>query len=177
MQQQPMVRFVPPCPYIAKLSQSAKLKLINKTGPSDIWNIRDRDATTSYICFYLIQISFSLQTNQILHDGSALCIISVAALDTGLFNFLKPKTRCYLFQNFLILSRERIQNMAGVAENKSSVLPEIILRVLPVRGSCNHQLGYSMQANELDETGRNIFILNHQLLAFHLENYRNCVNC
>jgi hypothetical protein len=40
---------------------------------------------------YLVQISCPLQTNQILHDGSALCMISVAVRHLGLSIFLKPK--------------------------------------------------------------------------------------
>jgi hypothetical protein len=34
-----------------------------------------------------------------------------------------------------------------------------------------------MEANELDETGRDILLLNHQLLALHLEFTDAVLNC
>jgi hypothetical protein len=50
-----------------------------------------------------MQINCSLQTNQILHDGSALCITAAAVMQTGLSNFLEQEKEdhvsdfCFVF--------------------------------------------------------------------------------
>jgi hypothetical protein len=50
-----------------------------------------------------MQISCSLQTNQILHDGSALCITAAAVMHIGLSNFLEEEMENHVSDFFLFL--------------------------------------------------------------------------
>jgi hypothetical protein len=50
-----------------------------------------------------MQINCSLQTNQILHDGSALCITAAAVMHIGLSNFLEQEMENHVSEKKLFL--------------------------------------------------------------------------
>jgi len=50
-----------------------------------------QDIQKLHLRLYLVHTRRPLQINQILHAGSALCMISVAFVDLGLSIFLRPK--------------------------------------------------------------------------------------
>lgn len=57
-----------------------------------------------YYSYYLVDIRCSLQTNQILHEGSAFCMTATAVLDLGIFIFLKFGIRKHHLARFMMQS-------------------------------------------------------------------------
>lgn len=107
-----MVQFHLPYPYHRKLDQKFVVPLSISYQKSKSYKLR----------LYLVQISCPLQTNQILHDGSALCIISVAVLHLGLFMFLKSKLTDILLIHYGFVTSKNDQIHNSKLKKKTDLL-------------------------------------------------------